>query len=791
MQTRWGWLVSITTITAGAALAAPPAARPPGDGGAVPWSRWVAVGPGGGGHQRWPAISPHDPQLCFVACDMGGFYRSTDQGRTWRMDAVVREVSSPAIFHPTDPKIVYVYMTYGGEFRHGWRLLRSSDRGLTWTTLREKLEGYDINSGLCLALDPARPDWLVAGMGGGLPGKVLLSADGGRTFTPAPGDLPKEAQVMALVLDRASDAQQRTLYAGTTAGVFISNDDAAHWAPLPAQPGDGKLARFVAAQDDEGKTMVFYAIANAASPGEWFPGGGSLYRSADRGKTWQDVGAALVGKSGAKVVYRGLATSDAAPDTVYIGIRADGGGLRPGEYKSTDGGRTWTGVLPGPDYDRINGPARGAGSRFTAGWLTRDPHFSYGWGGEASYIAAGPRHPDVVLRTDDGRTLGTSDGGATWRQLYSDEAPDGRWASRGLEVVTTYEVYFDPREHTRLYAAYTDIGFFRSEDRGRSWCFSLHGARHRNTVYELAIDPANPRVMYAANTDHHDLPQFKMLRQDEKKFRGGLAKTVDGGANWTMIGAAGGLPQGACTSVLIDPASPPERRTLFVCVIGFGVYKSADGGETWRLCDGGMDYLKLNPNAWRLSLGQDGSLYVAITKNIDAPAGKKRTFAGGTIYRSDDRGDTWTRVAPSRPAAASGERNEFAQLMDVCASPLEPGVVYAAAYEDVHCGPHVPGGLWGSRDKGATWTRLFDNEGVARVSLHPTNPKIIYASTGFDGVWRTTDGGATWAQVKGLPFRSVNKVTVDPDDPETIWVATFGGGIWRGPAAGEEPAPRE
>ena len=98
-----------------------------------------------------------------------------------------------------------------------------------------------------------------------------------------------------------------------------------------------------------------------------------------------------------------------------------------------------------------------------------------------------------------------------------------------------------------MYIAYTDIVFFRSEDRGKSWTYSAHGMADRNTVYELAIDPVHPNVMYAANAAQHDLPQFKMVKMDEKKFTGGVAKTTDGGLNWTMLGKNGGLPQGTCT----------------------------------------------------------------------------------------------------------------------------------------------------------------------------------------------------------------------------------------------------
>ena len=767
--------------------------REAGAGGVAKGSAWVSVGPGGGGHQHWPSISPFDTNLYFVSSDMSGFYRSEDAGRTWRMDAVVRNVTSPAIFHPTDPNLVYVFTFYGREYEHGWRLLRSNDKGKTWQTMREKLEGYDINYGMSLAFDPERPNWLLAGMAGPLEGRILASTDGGRTFAPVPGDVPKEANVYALALDERSDRNKRTVYAGTSEGVYVSADGGSHWNKTDSQPGNGRLSHMVASLNAGKANMVLLAISDPVSPGEWYPGGRRLSKSVDGGKTWEDLtanfSAAIKGRI-SELRFRSVAIADVRPEVIYASANVQGPEAPwSGEYKSGDGGKTWRIVLPSAeDRDRVYA-RRFEGTHIQEAWTATDPHFSWGWGAEATYMAVCPKNPDVMIRTDDGRTIGTTDGGANWRQLYSDHVKDNWWASRGLEMVSTYEVYFDPGNHNRMYIAYTDIVFFRSEDRGKSWTYSAHGMADRNTVYELAIDPVHPNVMYAANAAQHDLPQFKMVKMDEKKFTGGVAKTTDGGLNWTMLGKNGGLPQGTCTSILIDPASPPEKRTLLACIIGFGVYKSTDGGEKWRLADRGMDWLAKNANVWRMSMGKDGAIYVAITKNIDRPDGKKYVFSGGTVYRSDDKGESWVRVSPTLPEKASGEANDFAQVWDISASKAQSGLVFVSTFEDRHCGPRVAGGLWASADKGRTWKMIFENEAVNRVSPHPTDPKIIYAGTNFDGLFRTTDGGVTWKKVKGLPFSTIDKVTVDPDDPNTIWVATFGGGTWRGPAAGDDAAP--
>lgn len=810
----------------GLAIALGQAGRPAGIGATtatasapaeVP-NKWISVGPGGGGHLRWPSISPYDKNLYFVACDMGGFYRSTDAGKSWQMIPGVHSATSPAIFHPTDANVVYVFTTYGREFNQGWKLFGSDDRGATWKTLHEYLGTYDTNYGMCLTFMPGRPETMLAGMSGNQPGKILVSKDGGNFWQAADGTgdarkpeglaalgagqpLPKEADVLTIVADEFN--AQDVAYAATSVGVYTGGFTTGGWTKMPTQPGDGRVCR-LSSSAKEGN-ITFYAISNAASPGDsqWWTGGHSLYKSADRGKTWQDLTANIKPGKG-KPRFRAVAVSNADANIVYASVSDTD---RAGEYKSTDGGKTWEFMLPGDKYfENINGPLRGEGSHFQAGWQTKV--FNYGWGGEASYMAVCPTDPNIVNRTDDGRIIGTRDGGATWQQLYTDQAKGDAWSSRGVEVTNCYDVYFDPANHDRMYIAYTDMGMFRSDDHGKSWTWSLKGAKHTNTVYEMVIDPANPKRLWAAMSAQHDMPEWKTLTPDKKKYQGGVARSDDGGLNWTMVGYGKGLPEGSCSSLAMDPASPAEGRTLYACVFGYGVYKSTDGGDNWKLMDKGMDVLKDNANAWRLTVAADGTLYACITKNVERVNNKNR-YCGSAVYRSDDKAETWTRIGPSTPPAFSNELQEFAYIWDIAASKNDPGTVYVATQEDRHVCPRSPGGIYRSRDKGKTWEMIFENTAVNRVSPQmwpsrprlgsptgtasaatgdgarvPPAPDVLYASTSFDGVYGSFDGGTTWNPLKGLPFPRCHKVELDPDNPAVIWITTVGASVFKGPATG-------
>ena len=312
--------------------------REPGEGGKFAGSTWVSVGPGGGGFQHFPSISPFDTQLYFVACDMGGFYRSTDRGLTWRMNPEIDHVTSPAIFHPTDSDVVYVFQTYGQEFEHGWRLWRSNDKGATWKPLHEYIGPYNTNYGTCLAIDPARPMWLMAGMGGSLPGKILLSTNGGKFFTQVDKDIPKEADVINLVMDLKTKPGMRTIYAATTQGMYASTDDGKTWGLMPSQPGDGKMTHFSACQNPQTGDTVFFAVTPITMNDGKATGG--LFKSGDFGKTWEQLtDKVLAGAQGkpTKPRFRSPAVNYAKPEIVYLAV--DGEGIdRDGAYKSVDGG---------------------------------------------------------------------------------------------------------------------------------------------------------------------------------------------------------------------------------------------------------------------------------------------------------------------------------------------------------------------------------------------------------------------------------------------------------------------
>lgn len=243
---------------------------------------------------------------------------------------------------------------------------------------------------------------------------------------------------------------------------------------------------------------------------------------------------------------------------------------------------------------------------------------------------------------------------------------------------------------------------------------------------------------------------------------GGVWKSTDGGSTWkALTDAQASLAMGA---IAIDPnnhetiyAGTGEANNAIDSYYGAGILKSTNGGATWTNIQGPF----LQPTAQRI-----GALAVS-------PASSNTVIAGASsgIYLSSNAGQTWKNVLG--PAAASA----------VVFDPSSPSTVYAALGDPcgVLCGVQE-NGVYKSTNGGVNWTQLtgsgsnaLPTKDVGRIALAiaPSTPSTLYAAiqdtneftsnnpnTTLLGVWKTTDGGNTWSRM-GLP-------AADPSSGETL-----------------------
>jgi photosystem II stability/assembly factor-like uncharacterized protein len=238
------------------------------------------------------------------------------------------------------------------------------------------------------------------------------------------------------------------------------------------------------------------------------------------------------------------------------------------------------------------------------------------------------------------------------------------------------------------------------------------------------------------------------------------------------------MKETAATHILLDPASPPKARVLYVAAFGRGVYKSSDGGTTWSLKNTGIT--QHEPLAWRLARAGDGVLYLVVARRSED--GSIGNDGDGALYKSGDGAETWTRV--KLPAEVNGPNG-------LAIDPRNPQRLYLAAWARA-VGTHgMGGGIYTSSNGGKTWLRVFDRDRhVYDVTIDSHNPDVLYA-TGFESsAWRSSDHGEHWTHIAGPNFKWMHRVIVDPVTPGNIYVTTYGGGVWHG-AANAKPGPQD
>lgn len=711
--------------------------------------RWSVIGPGGGGAQYLPTISPHDPSTVFVACDMTGSYLSGNAGASWRM-INLRGRTSLFVFDPVTPGTMYAY---------GIGLYRSVDGGKRWglvypdpASVRALASVGDHGEDeivtatgpgeriTALAVDPANSRTLYAAFVANRVTTLKISTDWGKRWATA-GTLQDGVRV--IFVDPRSPRDKRTVYVVGDSRVAVRKGGAwSEGAPAPGGPFSSISGGF---SGQSGKLTVYAATR------------GGLALSTDGGASWQML---LPGLS-----IRAVAASANHPQVAYVsysGLKR-GGQEFFGVAVTGDSGRNWS--YPWQESNRA------APNVDQGGWI--NPTLGPGWGEHPLEIGVSPTRPELCYGTDMGRTLKTDDGGKTWKAVYTRQSGTSGYTSTGLDVTTAYGVHFDPFDSRRMFISYTDIGLFRSDDGGSAWRPSGRGVPRAwsNTTYWVEFDPEVKGRMWAVMSGTHDLPRPKMWRRTPpQRFGGGVCRSDDGGATWTP--QTQGIPQTAATHILLDRRSPKNARVLYVAGFGRGVYKSSDGGGSWSLKNNGLPAHE--PFAWRLTQSGDGTLYLVVARRSDD--GSINTGQDGALYRSRNGAESWEK-APL-PEGVNGPNG-------LQVDPADARRLYLAAWGRKHDGGDVNGGIYLSTDAGASWKQVLKRDNhVYDVTIDAKNPSHLYACGFESSVWRSTDRGVTWARVPGYNFKWGHRVIPDPVHPGSIYVTTFGGSVWHGPEAG-------
>jgi photosystem II stability/assembly factor-like uncharacterized protein len=266
-------------------------------------------------------------------------------------------------------------------------------------------------------------------------------------------------------------------------------------------------------------------------------------------------------------------------------------------------------------------------------------------------------------------------------------------------------------------------------------------------------------------------------RRGIEGYEGGILATNDAGKTWTPISSD--IGEAAMTHILIDPSSNKERRTIYACAFGKGVYKSVDGGKSWIQKNKGIDGKE--PFAWRIERNdKNGELFLVVCRRSDD--GSIGNELDGSVYRSADGAESWTRM--KLPEGTNGP-------MSLITDPENNDRLLLSAWGRSTPGEFsqdTGGGIFLSEDNGASWSQVMTkDQHIHDITYDPRN-STFYAC-GFNGsAYRSEDRGETWTRIKGYNFKWGKRVDPDPANPDRIFIITFGGGVWHGPEKGDENA---
>lgn len=522
------------------------------------YGAWKSGLIGGGGYIQGVAISPAKPTVAYAWVDVGGFYRSDNGGKSWRMlhgstphSAALQGVRGISV-HPANPNEIVI--AAGDQWTpSAGGLFRSTDGGKTVRKITATVFGANADyrwTGLALARASRNPSvMLAATLGAG----IHRSADGGKSWEKS---LDSDACFTDVRFSPSNDqlawacAQPYDNWLGDKraklpGGFFRSLDGGETWAKL-AETGPSEII-----------------LESAARMIGIFNGGHEIRQSRDNGETWTPLtdGLRLDPKDNSftsDAVYQSLAIT---PSHVLTASS------RGTFYRLPKGGQKWE-KLPTPNL-KENYVAQPWHARWKGtGWR----HF----GSALASITVDPANPRRWFFTD-------------WYAIYRSEDAGASWNLSMDYVESTVIHCIVPGGGNMVHLGMADNGYFRSLDGGVRYV----GSTADSNMKCIAVDPSNRRRLFAVGDPGNG-----------SWFANTLYASEDAGGTWTRPAAKGlpGMSKLRANTVAIDPVRPNTLRLGVSGKIseGGGVFESTDGGQTFRAVNDGLppDFAPFRADIW-------------------------------------------------------------------------------------------------------------------------------------------------------------------------------------------------
>ncbi|MGQ0646314.1 MAG: WD40/YVTN/BNR-like repeat-containing protein, partial [Gemmatimonadaceae bacterium] len=328
-----------------------------------------------------------------------------------------------------------------------------------------------------------------------------------------------------------------------------------------------------------------------------------------------------------------------------------------------------------------------------------------------------------------------------------------------------------PSPSKTFFVAAAAGGIWKSTNNGQTWRPTFDDQRVIS-MGMLAIAPSDTMQVWAGSGEPNS--------RNSISPGGGIYKSTDGGLTWKLMGLEKTQTIGR---IQVHPTNP---NIVYVAALGAiwnanpdrGLYKTTDGGATWQLIKfisdkAGVVDVELDPT-------NPDVVWASSWERVRGPYFLKSGGPGSGLWKSPDAGKTWTEVRGGGfPETTKGR-------ISIAIAPSNPRVMYTMVEADTapNAKPAAgsrraerPSGLYRSTDGGATWTRT-NNENVrpfyySQVTVHPRNPDRVYWSS--TPVRVSNDGGKTVLNATQGVHVDHHANWIDPNDPERMIVGNDGG----------------